>query len=884
MKRKIDDFLSRQLVGWNRWVFRHSKALTWTTLALTLVLGGYTLYGLGINSDNVSLVPTDLPSRRAHESFIKHFPNLEEAIFVVVDGDTPQRAREATQQLILKLQDSPDTITEAYLPGGGDFFERNGLLYRTPEELEDFADAMARIQPLVGELEASPKIHTLARLIQEGLRETETGRLSEADWATVLDRLSEATTIAWNEAPVAISWEEILMRGSALETSTRGVIVVHPILNYADILTGRRPMASIRDASVALGLTPERGVLVRITGNPALNYDEMIGIAWDVGVASLFCFILVAFVLHRALRSIRLVVAVLATLGVGLIWTAAFTAAAVGTLNPLSVTFAILIIGLGVDFAIHLGIVYVDHLRAGIPHREALEDAVRRIGATLVLCTLTTGIGFLVFVPTRYRGVSELGLIAGAGMFIILWLTLSFFPALLNGFLRIDEKSLAPAIPFRVRLLHRLNKHPAAVRRVAALLGVGSLLLIPQLEFSANVIEMRDPDTESVQAFRDLMSNPDTSPWYLNILVPDLKEAVALAPTLEALPEVSHVVTARTFVPTDQAEKMEILEDTAFLFDNVAGEQTSAADPDVERELQALRDLHENLDDLIQVGGNAPLNRSLVQLREHLSVFLARVQTEPDPGPALIELETILLGPFPDHLTRLRKLLNPQPVALETLPRELRERMLAPDGTARVQVYPESDLHGGRELRHFVETVQKNAPNVAGVPLNLVEFAEVIRESFTQALVSAVIIISVLLFLLWLKFSDVLLVMIPLSLGAALTVATAVLLGIHFDFTNVVVIPLLFGIGVDSAIHMVQRAKEMPSSERDLLGTSTARAVFYSALTTDVSFGTLALAGQKGLASLGILLTIGLLYTVAAVLILLPALLELRSRMMRKKA
>jgi len=877
MQRPIDAVLARILARWVDFVRRHAGSVIGTVSAITAALAVYTVLFLGINSDNVSLVPKTLPSRQAHEAFIEKFPNLEEAIFVVIDAATPELAREAAARLTERLQDGQPFITRAYQPGGGEFFERNGLLYRSVDELDDFADQMARIQPLLTQLEQDPRIGNLSRIVREGLDSIDENEEGQ-DWSNVLDRLSEATVQAWEEHPVAISWEELLLRDSSLDISTRRVIVVHPILDYADILTGRRPMGAIREASRELGLGPERGVSVRITGNPALNYDEMIGIAWDVGLAGVFCFLMVAGVLYRALRSVKIMLATLLTLLVGLIWTAAFTAAAIGTLNPLSITFAILFVGLGADFGIHLGTGYADRIRSGDDHAPAIREAAAQVGTALVFCTLTTAIGFYVFVPTDYRGVAELGLIAGTGMFVILFLTLTFLPALLSRGLRVDpERDLRAPVHFRTRFWQRIGAHPRAIRRVSLLLAVGALVLLPGLRFDANVIEMRDPETESVQAFKDLLEHSITSPWYLNVLVPSLDEADALAGRLEALPDVDQVITLSSFVPAEQGEKVEILEDVTFLFEQPLVPAYPEPAPNLADQALALQELHDYLESAVTSGGDAPLAKSMVKLREHLARFLARAEEEGKLGQALDDLERVLLAPFPSHLARLRAAMEAEEVGLQDIPAQLRARMVAEDGTARLQVYPTSQLGDGDAMRAFVAAVQGTAPNAAGVPLNLVEFGDVISDSFSQALVSALVIIALLLALLWRRVSDVLIVLTPLCLGAALTAATAAFLDIRFDFTNVVVIPLVFGIGVDSAIHLAQRARETGEAGDALLATATARAVFYSALTTGVSFGSLALASHNGLHGLGVMLCFGLVYTVFSVLVLLPALLDLRT-------
>jgi hypothetical protein len=405
---------------------------------------------------------------------------------------------------------------------------------------------------------------------------------------------------------------------------------------------------------------------------------------------------------------------------------------------------------------------------------------------------------------------------------------------------------------------------------------VAAVIASPGLRFNANAVDMRDPDTESVQAFRDLLDDSLTSPWYLNILMPDLDSAVDLGSRLESMPEVSHVVTLQSFVPEDQDEKLAILDDVAFLFE-IPRSQSQEEDPlPAAEQIEELRGLRDYLDRQISDGSRAPLNQAMSRLRDHLSQFLDRIAGEKNPGIALEQLQTVLLDPFPAHLTQLRKSMQAQEIRLEELPQEVVESMVTPDGIARIQVYPSDALQDGPSLRHFVEVIQESAPNAAGVPLNLVEFGDLIRSSFFQALMSAALIIALILWLMWRNWVDVMLVMAPLALGSLLTTATARLLDIPLDFTNVVVLPLLFGIGVDSAIHLVHRHKEVSGAGQELLETSTARAVFYSAFTTIVSFGSLAFAGQRGLASLGLMLSFGLLYTVASVLVVLPALLDLR--------
>ncbi len=213
---------------------------------------------------------------------------------------------------------------------------------------------------------------------------------------------------------------------------------------------------------------------------------------------------------------------------------------------------------------------------------------------------------------------------------------------------------------------------------------------------------------------------------------------------------------------------------------------------------------------------------------------------------------------------------------MDDLPPELVQRMVAADGRVRIQVFPRTTLMDTELLEEFIASVREIDPRVVGVAVNMIRFGRAIEASFQTALITAVVAISILLLLLWRNLFDTLLVLVPLLLSATLTVAWVSVVGLAFNYANVIVIPLLLGIGVDSGIHLVHRSKNLISGDEDLLGTTTARAVFYSALTTTVSFGSLAFSSHRGMQGMGIVLSMGMLLTVVCNLIVLPALIDLR--------
>ncbi|MFP6665601.1 MAG: MMPL family transporter [Deltaproteobacteria bacterium] len=867
----------RWLAAWTALVSRWAGALVGANLVLSLILAVYAALNLGVNADNMRLLDPDLPFQKAAAAFQQDFSSLDDSLLIVIDAKSGVLAQASADRLVARLAEETELFTDVFEPGSGGFFERHGLLYRSLDELEDFADQMARYQPILAELSQDPSLANLTSLLQRGFAEEAEIAVAPGDFQGVLDRIGEATTEVFVQYPVAISWQDLMLEGSALDLGTRRIVIAEPVLDFGALLPAASAIAAIRAAAADLSLVPGRGIEVRITGNPALSLDEMVGLFWDVGVSGIFSFFVVLVAIFIAFGSFRLALAAAATLVVGLVWTAAFAAATVGAINLISIAFAVLFIGLGVDFSIHLGLHFVFGLRRGLSLHDSLLRAGHEVGASLLLCTFTTAIGFYSFVPTDYLGVAELGLISGTGMFVILVQTVLFFPALAN--LMLGEKALGTLLEgsrFRFVVPAALQRRPAVVVVAAVLLGVLALFVLPRARFDSDVIEMRDPRTESVQAFKDLLEDPRTSPWYIDAVAEDLDAARLLAARFEELELVEDAITLEDYVPAEQSEKHEILVDVSMLFDLPESAGRGPA-PSPEAQIAALRRLQTLLQTSPVVAGDSALSASAARLTSLLDDFLVQVDQEADARMALLRFEAILLGSFPAQLDRLRLALAPGEVTLASLPAELRNRMLAANGRARVQVFPEENLGEGDARERFVDAVRAIQPDATGVAVNLIEFGRATSRSLVQALSLALVLITLLLLLIWRRPLDTCLVLLPLVLAGAVTGGAMVLLDQPFNFANVIVLPLLLGIGVDSGVHLVHRAR-VGGPGKPLLESVTAQAVFWSAITTITSFGSLAFSAHRGIASLGLLLVIGLTITVLANLLVLPAIVTLVQR------
>lgn len=843
------------------------------SLALAVLALGWAAGHLGINSNTDDLLADDLPLRRHNAALTRHFGAIGLELIVVVDGATAGLADEATKALSERIVADGEYFADVFAPGSGPFFDRNGLLYLDVEELELLADRLARAQPLLAELAREPTLPRLLELLTRAVREADVGAVSDDELREVLDRVGGALAPALDARATPLAWDAWVLGDAGLDGTAaprRRVILATPRVDFAEFGPARaaveRVGALVRDA----GLDELPGVRVRVTGDLALSTEELSRVRGQAVAQLVGSLVAVTLLLLIGLRSGRLVLHAVVTLLVGLAWTTGFAALAIGHLNLLSVAFAVLFIGLAIDYGIHFSMRWLELRDAGQDVSPALREAGTSVGASLFLCAITTSIGFYSFVPTGFVGIAELGVIAGTGMFLSLLATLTLLPALVQ--LSPPPRRRRGLGAIEIRLPDFPIRYPRAVCAAALVLALGALALVPQLRFDSDPLNVRDPGTDSVRAMRDLVAGRRPSPWTAELLAPNLTAAAALAARLASLPEVEHAVTLSSFVPARQPDKLAILEDVRLFLGDLEP-PVEPPPPTLERIQRALDQLHIAIDERVARVGPTPTGSSAQRLLVAAEAALARLGTSPDSASDMVRLEEQLLGDLRGWLGRLDRLLDAEPVALATLPAPLRTRFVSSDGYARVEVFARDDLSDPGAMERFADAVLAVDPSATGAAVMIVESARAIEGAMVRALGYAFLAIALLLLLLWRSVTDTLLALTPLVFASLMTAAVAVLIGLPFNFADVIVLPLLLGIGVDSGVHLVHRFRHERSAPANVLHTSTARAVLFSAATTLASFGTLGFSTHLGIASLGRLLALGVGIMLVANLIVLPALL-----------
>ncbi|MBL79082.1 MAG: hopanoid biosynthesis-associated RND transporter HpnN [Nitrosomonadaceae bacterium] len=865
-----------------RWATTSHIYAPWIILVALLAAMSCSVYiakNLGMNTDTADMLAEHLPFRVNLKHYNKTFPQENDSMLVVLDAPTPEQAYATAGLLSDLLKNDTQNFQDIYAPNIDSFFIHNSLLYENIPELERIIDHMAKAQPLIAHIAKDPTLQTFSSVLSGATDELRKGR--DLELGPLFYSLSTTLNARLSGTPRVLSWQE-LFRGKSQQERYQEFIMVKPKQDFTQLYPAEKAITALQAAAHEIGLTADSPIQMRITGAIALADEELNSSLRGMEYAGIITFIMVALVLFFAMRTIRLLLAVIICLILGLIFTTAFATAAIGHLNIISIAFAILYIGLGADFAIHFLLRYQEIIEKGLSNKDAIFESGRVAGGALTVCALTNAIAFYAFIPTDFKGVAELGVISGTGMLISLLVTLTIGPALLRYTPK--QSKLESNIDRSLSKILEISFRWKKLSYTAIFIGLlSAVILFPQLKFDYNLLNMLDPKGEAVSTFKELLSEVDNSPWYVAVLAKNRKDTDILVRDLAKLPEVKRVVTILDFVPEDQEIKLPFIEEMAL----TTGPLTMSYPSQVSnqevmlKQQKELTKLSNTLDKFIAERPEHALIIPARTLKSSLSaVFDHLKKNEKINKEKLLHLvEEDLLITLPTSLHRMQTAIETSTTFNKNdLPMPLINRWLSQAGEYKIAVYPSEDINDNDALRRFVRAIQKIAPQATGAPMINLEAGEAVVQAFIQAfsLALAGIVIALLILLRSIKYT--ILVLIPLFLSSIFIGIFTILLNVPFNFANIIALPLLLGIGLDSSLHMVHRNRNEKLAGGTLIHTSTARAVFYSALTSLVTFASLMFSSHLGTASMGILLTVGLACTLICTLFILPILLNTSSK------
>ncbi len=850
----------RLLVGLVEFSRRHALLVLIASLALAAFSGWYASNNLGVSTDTDKMFADSLPWRQRAKIFDRDFPQFSDVLAIVIDARETEAAEATAAALATALSADHAHFRTVTRPDASPFLAREGLLFLDQKQLEHLLNGTIDAQPFLGQLVADPSARGLfASLALLGMG-AQQGQADLGPFTTAIEGFHGVMADALAGHPQPLSWSKLLGGGAAELAGKYKFVLVQPKLDYGALAPGKAATDAIREAASQLEFVKSGDARVRITGNVALADEEFATVAQGAVKGMIVSLVLITLWLFLAVRSWRLIVPILLTLGLGLMLTLLFASVAVGTLNLVSVGFGILFVGIAVDFAIQFSVRYRGMRVRYADADVAMTETGRRVGTQILVAAAATAAGFLAFVPTDFRGVAELGLIAGVGMLIAFASTLLFLPAAITLF-RPREKATSVSFAWAAPLDDLIQRRRIPILAVFAAVAILGGVLLPRLIFDSDPLHTKNPNTEAMRTLYDLMDSPVTNPFTIDILTPDAAEAARLADALKKLPLVDDVMTVNSFVPADQPPKLALIADAATILGPTLAPHEPAAPVTADQIRMAAGTALQQIQLALP---KVPADSPLVAIAGDLRALSAA------PDETVVAADQALTRFLPMQLAQLRTALEARPVTLADLPPEITRDWLLPDGQARIQVVPKPEARNSAGLRRFVEQVVAVAPDAGGSAVTIEATSDTIVNSFRKAAIGALIAITVILFVALHRILDVALVLAPLLLSSLMAVILAVLLPMPLNYANIIALPLLLGVGVSFNVYFVMNWR---AGRLDVLGSPTARAILFSALTTATAFGSLALSGHPGTASMGELLLASLGCTLVASLLFLPALL-----------
>lgn len=887
-----DSPLARALRALAGAVWRYPRLFFYPQALLFLASILFTVWRLEFDTNRNNLVGEDKVYHQAYLRYRREFAAQDELV-VLVESEDIEKNRQFVERLGARLEAEPRLFTDVFYKGDLKMMGPKALLFVTNETvLQEMAQRLREARPVLEHFAQVTNLNALFQTVIAGFRGA--ARQPEAAGAAMEDTLPALGRIAAQAAdalhrpgpPPSPGITALFGRGDQAEEALYLTFATNRIyLVTARALHDRLNEAAVHRLRELLDRTRAEvpGVNAGLTGGPVLEVDEMAQSQKDTLLASVVALALCALLFIYGYQETGRPIKAVACLLVGLAYTLAYATATIGHLNILTITFLPILIGLAIDFGIHLVSRYEEELRAGRPEQQAVEMALVQTGRGIFTGGLTTAGAFLAMGFTEFKGVREMGLICGGGLLLCLIPMLTLLPVLLlRGRQNLLDHSRPPPPDPRARLERLWLDRPALTLGLATTLTLFAAAHLRRVEFDYNLLNLQSAGLPAVVYEHKLIRHANRSVIFGVVTAGSLEEARALQARLEALPSVAGVDSMVPHLTEDQTRRLALVRQIRA---QLAGLRFAAVDPEpvnlaelrhTLRRLQAYLGLGA---DLSERGGEAGLSDSLREVRAAVARLLTTL-AEAEPERAARQLgafQRALLRDLQDTLRAIQNQDDTAPLRPEDIPAPLRHRFISKSGDRYLlQVNPRSNVWERVHQEVFVRELRQVAPDATGEPVQLYEYTTLLKDSYVQAAWYALAAVAGLVWLHFRSLTALLLALLPVGVGMLWLAGYLGWTGQPFNPANIMTLPLVVGIGVTNGIHVLNRYAEERSPT--IFGRSTGKAVLLSALTTVAGFGSLMLARHRGIASLGLVMSVGTLACLVAGVVVLPAALQLLQR------
>lgn len=879
---------TRFLLRWTGFVVRNAGLVLGTVFLITAVALYFTLNHFSINSDTEALIKQDAEWKKIHTDWANAFPHMIHTSLVVLTGESISVVDQVSKELESLLNANDEYFQSVFAPNNLEFINRHALLYIETDELDNLITRLAEAQPILTAFKVDPNLRGLFNLLKDALDSDEP--LPDS-FKQILEILSSAARDLNQGLVKPVAWRDRLFTGDTGDDaddkdSSRyyNIIFIKGKADFKDSLPNDQILSSIRGSIAKISHPQKDQVHIRLTGQIPLDHGEIVSATESAQLAGTIALLVLILVLVFGVRSLRVIVAIYISMLVGLIWTAAYALLSVGEFNTISIVFLVMFIGLGVDFAVHFCLRYQESLSSS-SKIDAITFTSVDIGPAISLCAISSALGFLAFVPTSYTGLAELGIISGGGMIIALLVSLTLIPAF---FSLVKEPLRLTPQPRVAAFSAILTTHRYKIIFLTVLMSLAAGLAAKDAYFDFSTLALKDQQSEAMETFLELQENKVITAFSISYVADSDQDARNIKEKLLALAVVSDVLIPEDYLPDDQNEKVAMLEEADLMLGSTFYAAPNPLPFDNQDRLALTATLIQSMDRSLATqnpqGQGPDIFSSLTELRNQLATLINahnsannNTSNNTKNAAAALELyESLVVSGVGEELKWLQQALQAAAIELKDVPPSMYSRLFSEDGRGLVSVIPEGDISSVEVLERFVNDVRSITGKATGRPVAELGIAEIVVEAFAEAIIYAVLAIAILLFIALKSIVDTCLVFIPLVLATVMTFAASVLTDLPINMANVVVVPLIFGLGVDNGIHVVKRFHQSHTLH-DLITSSTPRAVLLSTLTTLGTFGALSFSSHHGIYSIGVLLTCALSFQLILTLVVLPALLSVFS-------
>ncbi len=884
-----------------------SRRAPWLVLAIALaVTAACGRIGLDpeLRSSQLDMIPKDNPVVKHWIDFTNDFDILAD-LFVVVKGQDLDEAKQFARELERELGAIPKLVKSTEYRLDPKLYEHQGLYFLPLADVRSMENRVAAQREDLHLLAREPGFLGLAKVFQYELE-----REVEADPKDVLDffRFIRDTSLrleaaAAGRADADMPWKSFFGmseagNGSADPFADDGwklsvrkdglLIAIHPA-DSTDDFDFIVPFFEQCRATVDKLKAQHPALEVGLTGQPASIYYQRDVVHGDLERTSLVSLVLVSLVWFWGFRGIGLPMLALVSLVSAIVWSFGVLHFAPGHLNLITTAFVSMLLGLGEDYGVYIVSQFSERRRAGTSTPEAIRGSILAAGPGIITGGLTCSAGFFTLMLTDFTGFQELGLIAGYGILLCMFSMLFMLPALLAVAGRFFGNLGTGRTGRTERLLEWITRQSLRNSTIVLVVfAAGSAVLLVegfQTEFDYNLLNLEPENTEPAVYERVMQRDFEITPDTVMVTTATLAEAVAKKKRLEGLPTVGNVDSLGNYVPEDPAEKRKILRRVGKEVGKTSFRKPAPLDlpalaevlDGVRRKLKELR-----LGLMMLYGGEHVVAAS--EAIESLSrvVGAARGPDKAEVGRRLGRYQEASFADLSSGFEDFKKMLAAEPFALERLPEPIRARYRGKSGRYVLFVSPKVDVRQEKSAKLFIEQAATVAPDATGVPILIDEVMSLLRRGFQQATAYSLLAVIMLVFLDFRSPRDTALALTPLVVSLAATLGLMSLTGTKFNPANFVSIPILTGLGMAYGVYLLHRVKQEPESDSIAAVRSTGRSILMSCLTSLAGFGSLMLAQNRGLHSLGLILFGGLTIALIASLVMLPTLIEVVGYRLRR--